>query len=199
VGADIGLLRVSDSGGRLAIVASDFLLLVDPATNLVTDSIPLDYFLNDMAFSPDGAMLYAVSDDNGVLVYISVAAARTLRTVFLGSLWPSEVEVTPDGKHAYVAGEENVVRVELSSGTEVEVLEGGGYFGPMEVDPSGRFILLVDAGQCAVRAWSIDGAAWTGAVPLPEGPYDLVMTPDGGLCVLSRYGHAVMVLGFRGP
>jgi YVTN family beta-propeller protein len=77
--------------------------VIDPRTNTVTATIPLDTQALGIAVSPDGSRVYVTSNvASGTVSVIDTVSNIVIAAIPVGSA-PYGVAVTPDGKKVYVA------------------------------------------------------------------------------------------------
>lgn len=101
---------------------------------------------------------------------------------------PTEVAVTPDGKHAYVTnhGSGNVNVIDTSTDAVVATVKvGSGPYG-IAIAPDGKHAYVADNGSANVDVIDTATNTVTAAIPAGTGPYGLAVTPDGKTAYVSN-------------
>jgi YVTN family beta-propeller protein len=145
-------LIMNAAGTRLyATTASGRLHVIDPATRTVLSSMAVGPAANGLAFSPNGATLYASSRDAGTVAAIDVAT-NTITAIYSVGGSPQRLAVSPDGTELYVATEGvGLGIVDLRNGTLSSVaLPTGGYGVGLTPDAKQLFVTSPLAGTVTV-------------------------------------------------
>jgi LPXTG-motif cell wall-anchored protein len=172
-------------------------LAVSPMANAAPNTVTtLDGFFSasGVAFSPDGALAYVVSNDVGTLgglAGVTVVDTRTLTTVsdFISSGVVSAgvntaIAMAPDGTKAYVGLGAGVVKpfspATLTFGPPITV--GAGGVGQIVFSPDGTKAYVAVSGNGSGQSVVVlDVATDTVVVTIPvcQGPSGMAITPEG--------------------
>jgi YVTN family beta-propeller protein len=125
-------LSFSPDGSQLWFTESgvDEVLVLDPATNAITATIPVGAAPDHVMFT--SALGLVASQDAGELALLDPATGNNLATVLVGSL-PQWIAATSDGLTAFVTnqGSNSVSVVDLTTATETDMILVG--FTPFEI------------------------------------------------------------------
>lgn len=154
--------------GYIAANGSGEVTVFATATNSVLSTIPLSGEPNQVALTPDGALLLVtVSDGTLAIIDVRSLVNPTVTTVSVGSS-PEGVATSPDGRFAYVtdwgADTVSVVRLPTPTGGSVpappdilQQVESGAEPCASFSDPA------LDWGGVATDGWSASWASWARA------------------------------------
>ena len=81
---------------------SDFVSVIDTATNTVVASIPVGFSPFQIAITPDGTRAYVANQSSTNTVSVIDTATNTVVATIPGGFSPLGVAITPDGTQAYV-------------------------------------------------------------------------------------------------
>jgi enediyne biosynthesis protein E4 len=202
-------MRVSRSVSRLlvAVVLVVFLAAPGMATSsypsAVVKQIPITGGVPDMAFSPDGRVLYAVDEREDSLLAIDALADTVINAVWLGNGAPRGIAVTSDGQYVYVGdvivGSTKVTRVSLKTDGSLDTattLSVSGTSRPIDfaIAQDKLFIVNNYGGGVSYVALSTINSATSS------------VTPDGNIgtgnepvqAEVDRTGQYVFVVNYRG-
>jgi len=184
--------------GDLVYVTSeeDGISVIDSATNTVVGSIPVN--ATTVAASPDGSVIYAVSNGEGTLTAMDSASHEILGSVDVGAS-PCGIAVNPSGTRIFVASlEEGTVRVvdaaDLSVMDTLQVSEPGTEVLDIEVSPDGSLVYAVSDYSCQLTVIDARTNSIIRSVSyMPERRLDdayLAVSPDGQSIYLSLLSNA---------
>jgi YVTN family beta-propeller protein len=202
---DLGNLFLGILGGDVAVTpdgrhlyvtgARDTVTVIDTATNQVATRIPTPEGLTlttGVAIAPDGSRAFVLvqgDGDAGGMCVIDTASQSISHTTTGLSFEPFGVDLSPDGKHAYVShfGDSGML-IELA-GQNAEVLpfpfEGRFW---MAITPDGRRAYVGRDHNDDVFVTDLTTATVTATVPTLRNIADVTITPDGRLVYVSQGG-----------
>jgi YVTN family beta-propeller protein len=199
-GFDVGAggLAVTPDGAEVW-TASEDIVVIDVATNTVSGAtIPVGAPLRSMAFSPDGAKVYATSDQSGTVTVVETASRTVVSTLAVAGR-PFDVALTPDGSLGFVTDHDPPVvrRLDLAADT---FLTSTFAMPPrpstLAITPDGAWVYVALQFAAAVAVIDIVGDSVL-ADPIAVGsiPEDVELTPDGALAfVASIEANTVSVI-----
>jgi WD40 repeat protein len=200
----------SPDGGTIALGGSydGYLRLIDARTReqlaAVHFDVELDSGVSRIVFTPDGSRLVVVLRGHGGRDLISVRDAATLAPIgpaiepegfggaYVGNYWRAPgFALTPDGRSAVIASDEDeLVWLDLRSGTPTERLEIGAGRHPLALSRDGRTAAVgIDGGLKLVDIRSGIGRTVAGAHD--ETPSWLLFSLDGDTLVSTSLDGTV--------
>jgi YVTN family beta-propeller protein len=161
----------------------------DPATNTVTDRIPLG-FTAQIRIRPDGREIYAgnTSGTSGVAV-ISTASNAVVATIPVS--FPRDFVFTPDSRRAYVISDRSLVVIDTGTRRVIRSIALGGFPYAPAMSPDGSQVYVGfdrasdNARQVAVVSTATDTV--TRNIPLVDGraASHLAFAPNGRLALVN--------------
>ncbi len=180
---------VSDMGGSRNAYA------IDPATNTVAATIPLDTATpQKMAAAPDGKLVYVTMFETDSVLIIDTSADTVVHTIHLplGS-GPVGVALTPDGSYVYVTLDYPGAVAVINAATrhvEPQITVGAG---PQSVafTPDGQFAYVGNS-------WSVPNGnsvsvirtvtrSVVATIPVGNTPQEVAITPNGAFVYVANY------------
>jgi YVTN family beta-propeller protein len=175
-------VAVADDGSVVGLVNifSDTLSIIDPATNAVTGWAPLGQRPSGVAITPDGSTAVVANLDSNFASVVDLATATSTNVPI--SRRASQVEISPDGRYAYlpvVADGDGVWRIDLTTNTVAGPkittgnMGGVGYnfsqSSGIALSPDGS--LLAVAGSFTDNVSLINTTTWTDLGDFPTGDF----------------------------
>lgn len=162
VGATVDVVRLGADGKRLYATlrtdAGSALVVIDTRTRAVTQTIPVNGSIGDIAVHRDGRRIFATCWDDeagGVLTVIDAGAGRVVDTLAVSGL-PTQVVLT--GTRAYVLHGDRISVFDAATCGLVENIEIGWPASCLAVNPAGTRLYIADFdGSVVVRAVSAAG------------------------------------------
>jgi len=156
----------------------------------------------ELAFSPDGRLLYITEAAEDSVAVVDRAARRVLRRFPTGGSGPAGLAVSADGRTLLIANSASgsVVALETATGRETARWDLPGEPWGVALAPDGRraYVTLSQLDQVAVLA--LPGAEVVARVPVGRRPRALALTRDGQtLAVANQTGGSVSVLATQWP
>src|SRR5215211_9410716 len=139
-------VRVSADGARAYVLRVQGVSVIDTATNTVTAFIDHGGGLGfSLAISPDQADLY-LTDSGGTVSVIDTATHAVTATIAVGAA-PVDVEVSPDGAHAYVANiyDSTVSVIDTATNTVTATIAVGSSPCAVAVSPDSTRVYIANA------------------------------------------------------
>jgi YVTN family beta-propeller protein len=185
------------------------IVVIDTATNTVTDTIPVNQEpldkrgLYGLAVSPDGATLYVANGvfigqaGDGFLSVIDLATGSVTANIPVG-IYPVGVTLSPDGSVAYVDDEKTktVSVIDLSTNTVTATISG---YNPSDValSPDGSRAYIVNVKSNTVSVFDTATNTEIGTFPSGFGggnPSAVVISPDGSTAYVSDASGVVSLI-----
>ncbi|MGV0851801.1 Ig-like domain-containing protein [Mycolicibacterium phlei] len=202
------LIGLSADGTRLYVQLivedgdeSSRLISIDTATGQIDSSVsvPLQYLFTDMAVAPDGSAIYGVGADDWLY-------RVDLATNEVSSLGVRAARLALDADAGLLYGVYN-------SGTDISVidLESGTVstryaadrqitiWAPLAVSPDGSRLYLTDRHQLYVLDAATGQTVERYAIADSEAVVNLLVTADGTVFAVERYGHTRVFTPILGP
>lgn len=173
----------------------DKLIVIDPMTDRVVDSIPVDVdsHLAHVVTSPDAKIAYVTSQEKSKVYLIDIAESRVIREVELGeSSGPHGLRVSPDGSEVFVAliDGKAIAILDTKTNTVRKVeLPGAGVQTAVTPDGMYSFSSVYDTKQIA---WINRENNERGLILLPNGsrgPVQIYSTPDSRYLYVADQGY----------
>jgi YVTN family beta-propeller protein len=184
--------------------AGDDIHVIDPETNKVVSVIRGIEVPHGLVISPDGARIYVTNEARRTLDVVRVRTGMVEHRIPLSGR-PNNVDVSKDGKRAYVGireapGAVDVIDTEALK--NVKTVPVKGEIHNIYLTPDGKFAVAgsIAASTISVIDTATDTLAWT--LTLSAGIRPMVMTanPDGStkdlIVQLSNY-HGLAVVDFQ--
>lgn len=174
---------------------SDKLIVIDPTTDTVVDSISVDTdsHLAHVVTSPDAKIAYVTSQEKSKIYLVDIGGGKVIREVELGdSSGPHGLRVSPDGSEVYIALIDGKAMVILDTKTNTVrnvALPGAGVQTAVTPDGVYAFSSVYDTKQIA---WLNRGSDEQGLISLPEGsrgPVQIYPTPDSRYLYVADQGY----------
>ncbi|WP_052066321.1 YVTN family beta-propeller repeat protein [Rhodococcoides fascians] len=123
----VGIAPTSD--GTRAYVANnvdDTVSVVDLRTNAVIRTIPVGDGPLGIAATPDGRKVYTSNQYGGSITVIDGLSLDVVKTISLGEAAAPFIDLSPDGRNAYVTVDGGIAKLDTSSDEIVDRIEGLG-------------------------------------------------------------------------
>lgn len=145
----------------LALTASLLGVHAASAAPVVIATVTTGGAPNGLTVSPDGTRVYVTDYQAGSLFEIDAATNTLLRTMPNVAQGPTAVAINAAGTAAYVVSSsfDEVVEVNLGTGTVSRVLQVGVNPQGMSIDPTRRYLYVSNAGGADVSI--VDTSTWT--------------------------------------
>ncbi len=173
----------------------DKLIVIDPMTDKVVDSIPVDTdsHLAHVVTSPDAKIAYVTSQEKSKVYLVDIAESKVIREVELGeSSGPHGLRVSPDGSEVFVAlidGKAIAILDTKTNTVRKAELPGAGVQTAVTPDGMYAFSSVYDSKQIA---WINRENNERGLMSLPDGsrgPVQIYSTPDSRYLYVADQGY----------
>jgi YVTN family beta-propeller protein/VCBS repeat-containing protein len=166
----------------------------------VVDTIPVGWFVNTMALSPDGSYLYVTATDvdyetqttTGTVKVVDTATGAVLQSIPTGSDQPRDIAFTPDGAYAYATMPNNTVLVINRGHAVFAAITTNEAPTDVAVTPDGKYAYVPNSGSPFGYVAVIDTATQQkiGEIPMASGGTDIAIadTPNGVLAYVTENG-----------
>jgi YVTN family beta-propeller protein len=123
----VGIAPTSD-GTRVYVAnnVDDTVSVVDLRTNAVLRTIPVGDGPLGIAATPDGRKVYTSSQYDGSVTVIDGSSLDVVKTIELGEAGAPFIDLSPDGRYAYVTVGGGVAKLDTSSDEIVDRIDGLG-------------------------------------------------------------------------
>jgi YVTN family beta-propeller protein len=198
LGADPYFPVVSPDGTRLYVADnSGGVSVVNTATNAVLTTISTGSATNDLAVSPNGALIYAVLTGANSISVISTSTDTVTGTIAVGS-GPDAVAFNPAGTQAYVTNNVSntlsVINTATSAVTSTISVPGGPV--GVAVSPDGAHVYTADFSGNNVTVIGTAADTVSETVAAGTNPQFIAASPDGTRLYVTNYSsNNVTVLG----
>ena len=181
------VVKVSPDDRKLYVSSnSDYVRVIDVATQAVTRKIPVGYAPNGFAVNPTETRLYVSSFVAGTVTEIDIATETELRTFTPGGT-PQDMIVSKDGTELYVANEGGWLDVyTLATGERAArvTLAAGGFGMALSPDEAHLYISLPSAG--AVQVVNTQSRNIIHTITVGGQPRRIAFTYHGGVAVVAN-------------
>ncbi len=159
---------------------------INTATNKAEKPIKDSGVPYEMAFSPNGNILYVMSQDwlgnqelGGVMV-IDTRTNTVVANISVGT-YPYAMVLTPNGKTIYVANGNSgsVSAISTSINRVVATILVGELPQALAIDPKGRFVYVVNEDSNSLSQIEVATNAVTKTIQVFDQPGEIAITPDG--------------------
>jgi YVTN family beta-propeller protein len=121
----VGVVFTPDGTRAYVEDQTEFLNVIDTATNTFVAHILQPILHNFMAFTPDGTRLYVTSANISSVFVIDPSTNAVIDSIPLGFLSPIAPAVTPDGKRVYTVNVQNTVSaIDTATNTVIATIPG---------------------------------------------------------------------------
>lgn len=187
------IMEDEDSHGEEG-VNNDELILIDPATDTITERIPLGIgmHLAHVVIDAEDTLAYVASQEHSIVFVVDIQNGNILKKVNLpeGSL-PHGIRLTPDGKNLLIAmiGEKaiGIMNTETSA---LELVRTSDKVVQVAVTPDGRYVFGSLYGTKSIARYDLSTKKLD-TVRLPDGakwPIQLYPTPDSQSLYVADQG-----------
>lgn len=187
------IMEDEDSHGEEG-VNNDELILIDPATDTITERIPLGIgmHLAHVVIDAEDTLAYVASQEHSIVFVVNIQNGSILRKVKLpeDSL-PHGIRLTPDGKNLLIAmiGEKaiGIMNTETSA---LELVRTSDKVVQVAVTPDGRYVFGSLYGTKSIARYDLSTKKLD-TVRLPDGakwPIQLYPTPDSQSLYVADQG-----------
>ena len=132
------------------------------------------------------------------------AQSRIIATIGVGDT-PAGIAITPDGRYAYVANNNNdgiingdsISVIDLSTNTVITTINDASFYEPytITINPAGTLAYVTNSGGSVVSVINIATNQVVQTIGGFDGPSGLVITPDGSTAYVNNYGGPVLGSG----
>lgn len=175
-------VAITPNGKRAVVVNSEgeSATVIETATRMPVETIPLSHKGNRVAISPDGTTAYVTDENDNEVHVIDPQTAKLVGSFPVGAE-ASEVALSPDGKLAYVGvAPKDIVTVDTATEEVVgEPIPVGGLPTSITFTPDGETAYITSE---AVKAVSVIDTALAEVVEVirtAEVPDNVAVSPDG--------------------
>lgn len=188
-----GAVSASPTRGYMGNAGGSALAVFDPATNTITDRVPLDFSSYVFEVRPDGREIYVVDIRGARVVVISTATNTVVATIPLGRS-ASDVAFTPDNRRAYVTGESGLTVIDTTARRVIATVPLGDIALDSAVSPDGTRVYtpiraLVGVGsEYSLKVTSTATNRVTKSLRLRTGgvpPNQVIFAPNGRIAMLD--------------
>ena len=191
------LLLLFHSAGALAQpfayvtnVISNNVSVINTNTNSVVAIVPVEFYPQGVALTPNGGFAYVVNFSGNVSV-INTASNTVVATVSVG-YEPIDVALTPNGSFAYVTNlfSNNVSVINTASNTVVATVSTGSGSGPqgVAITPNGNFAYVTNLNPDNVSVINTASNTVVATVPVGDQPRSVAITADGSFAYVTNIG-----------
>ncbi|MFM9699318.1 YncE family protein [Streptomyces europaeiscabiei] len=189
-----GDLAVTSDGRHLYVTGAREVTVIELTTNQVATRISLSEGLTlatGVAIAPDGSRAFVLAQgggDAGAMCVIDTASQSIIHRIGL-SFEPFGVELSPDGKRAYVShlGDSGMLIDLATQNVEVLPFPFEGRFW-MAITPDGKRAYVGRDHNDDLWVTELTTHSVTAVVPTMRNIGDVTITPDGGLVYVSQGG-----------
>ena len=204
----VGEIAAAPDGKKVYVSRDEDVVVVDTVSNTVESTIPVGHLIWNLAVSPDGGRLYALSSDAKALLVIDLASKQVSATVPIGER-PIGLVVTPDGSRVYIAHQgigpngahpTATTVVDTATNSVITNIPLGDFESTgITVSPDGHRIYVSNilTGTSTGHVAVIDTATNTLVTTIPTefSPFGLAVTPDGSkVYVTHSFDNRVSVI-----
>jgi YVTN family beta-propeller protein len=198
-------VAVSPDGATVyATVAGDlnssvgYVVVIDTATNTITNGIAVGRGPYSVAVSPDGSQIYTANSRSNTVDVINTATQKVTSAI-PGLSTPESVAISPDGKKAYIAntGNGTVGVIDAATDTVTDTVPiGDASTEPVSVavSPDGAHVYVADIAGSVDEIDTATDTVGTG-LGVSGNPVSVAVSPGGNLVYVAlNGGNALDVL-----
>jgi len=198
------LLLLFHSAGALAQpfayvtnVISNNVSVINTNTNSVVAIVPVEFYPQGVALTPNGGFAYVVNFSGNVSV-INTASNTVVATVSVG-YEPIDVAITPNGSFAYVANSSittgTVSVINTASNTVVATITVRDNPNDVAITPNGSFAYVTNYGSSDVSVINTASNTVVATIPVGSNPQGVAITPNGSFAyVTNLFSNNVSVI-----
>lgn len=203
-------VAVSPDGATVyATVAGDYyspvgyVVVIDPATNTITNGIAVGRGPYAVAFSPDGSQAYTANSRSGTVDVINTATQKVTSAI-PGLSTPEGVAVSPDGAKAYIANTGNGTVGVIDTATDtvtatVPIGDPSTETASVAVSPDGAHVYVANIANSVDEIDTATDTVGTG-LAISGNPVSVAVSPGGKLVYVAlNGGNALDVLASPPP
>jgi len=192
-----GLVMTPD--GRKVYVSSDgasVVSVVDTATDRIVGSIEVGANPHGLAMSRNGRILLVAAYGAGEALVVDTATDRVTARIPVAQA--HNAALSPDGRHAYVASQQQgaaaLVTLDLESGREIGRLPLDKTPRAVDASPDGRRVHFTLAGVDAVQVLDVASGRVVAQIPVGASPHQAPFTRDGRLALVPSQGPGELAI-----
>lgn len=164
--------------------------VIDTATGMVTDTIPMEQFPNALAITPDGAFLYVSNEGSDEVIVVDTATNMTVGSPISIVTRPNPIAITPNGSFAYVASGMNGKMFIIDTTTNMvvgSVMSLGGGINSISITPDGTLVYVLSGmNSNVVRVDTATNMVVGSPIPTQLFPNGSAITPDGSFLYVAN-------------
>jgi YVTN family beta-propeller protein len=165
---------VADNGGEtVSVIDTQTQQIV--GTPIAVGELPLN-----IAFTPDGAFAYVVNEESNDVSVIDTGTRQVVATIPVGQE-PWGIGITPDGTKAYVSNLEDATVSVIATQTRQVVgspIPVGEEPYEVAITPDGKTAYVANYVGETVTAINTQTDQPSATIPVPNGPWQIVVAPD---------------------
>lgn len=198
-GANLTATITLTATNGLAATNTTLIVPVSPyQQGAVIGTVPVGWFVNTMALSPDGSYLYVTATDvdyetqttTGTVKVVDTATGTVLTSIPTGSDQPMDIAFTPDGVYAYATMPNKTVLVINRGHAVFAAISTNEAPNDVAITPDGKYAYVPNSGYPFGYVAVIDTATQTkiGEIPIATGGTDIAIadTPNGTLAYITE-------------
>ena len=194
VAVELGPIPSTEAVVYIAVESDNQVVVFDPGTGTVADSVTVPQWPWPVAVSPDGSEVYTASRNDGSVTIIDASTITVAATIASVANDPFDMAVSPDGETLYVL-DNNSGRVAImdavSRSVTGDLLGAPSLSDAIALDPTGNTAYVV-ANDTAV-AFDVGTESAVDTVTGTFQSADAAVTADGTELVLTDFDNARLV------
>jgi YVTN family beta-propeller protein len=169
--------------------------VINIATNMVTDIIPVGNTPIGVSVSPDGNMVYIANNGDTTVSVISTATNTVVATVIVGRN-PWGIAVSPDNTSVYVANDSSNTVSVINTATNMvsATIPVGNLPIGLAITPDGRKVYVLNDIDSTVSVINTLTNTVSTVIHVGVGPFGVFASNNGMVYVANQYDNTVSVI-----